>query len=297
MEYHVPVLLKECIEGLTIQPNGIYVDATLGGGGHAREILKRLIDGQLVVFDRDREALEQLDDSAHIIKVHQNYRYLKRFLKLHQIAQVDGILADLGISSHQIDIPERGFSTRFDGPLDMRMDKTDSLTAEEVVNEYSFEDLKRIFSEYGEIRNSNQLAHQIIEARKQTRISTTKALVDVIQPISKERISKFLAQTFQAIRIEVNDELRSLEEFLEQSVDVLKPGGRLVILTYHSLEDRLVKRLMKTGNLKGEVQKDFFGNRLDKLKPINKRPIIATEQEIEENPRARSAKLRIAQKI
>ncbi len=297
--YHNPVLLQKSIEGLNIRSDGTYVDATFGGGGHAQAILQQLgARGCLVAFDQDPEAEANTPDDERLIFVNQNFRYLKNFLRLYDVAPVDGILADLGVSSHQFDEAKRGFSTRFDGPLDMRMGKHQELTAAGIVNTYSEEELNRIFRLYGEIKNSRCMARLICEKRKEKAFKTTFALQTAVEKcIPPTRKNKMLAMLFQAIRIEVNQELEVLKAFLEQTVDVLKPGGRLVVISYHSLEDRLVKNFIKTGNFEGKIQKDFFGNNLIDFKPVVNKAIVPDKEEIAQNSRARSAKLRIAEKI
>jgi 16S rRNA (cytosine1402-N4)-methyltransferase len=298
MGYHTPVLLNESIEGLLVKPNGIYVDVTFGGGGHSSEIIKHIKKGKLVGFDQDDDALPNLIDDKRFIFVNHNFRFLKNFLKYHQIDKVDGLLADLGVSSHHFDDPERGFSFRFDGDLDMRMNKSADISAHNVVNEYSEQDLAKIFWEYGELKNSRKLAKAIVEQRGKLNIKTTKEFSDVLMPyLPKHAEHKFLAKVFQALRIEVNREMEFLKEMLLQTTDVIKPGGRLVVITYHSLEDRIVKNFIKNGHFKGEVEKDFFGNTLVPFKAVNRKIIIPTEQEIKENNRARSAKLRIAERV
>jgi 16S rRNA (cytosine1402-N4)-methyltransferase len=297
MEYHNPVLLKETVDGLNINPNGIYVDVTFGGGGHSKEILSRLgTNGKLFGFDQDEDAWENAlpDERFNLIK--ENFRYIKRFLRFHGIKQVDGILADLGVSSHQFDVPERGFSTRFDADLDMRMSKKNNLDAYKVINEYDEANLKRVFLEYGELKVAPALARTIFEARESKAISTTDELRLILQRFLPEQFkNKVLAQIYQAIRIEVNQEMDVLKEFLEQSLEVLKPEGRLSVISYHSLEDRLVKRFMKNGLFDGEPERDFFGNFSVPFKLVGKL-IVPTEAEIKINNRARSAKLRIAEK-
>jgi len=297
--YHNPVLLHKSVEGLNIRPNGVYVDATFGGGGHARAILKQLdAEGRLVAFDQDPEAEANKPDDGRLVFVNQNFRYLKNFLRLYGMLPVDGILADLGVSSHQFDEAERGFSTRFDGPLDMRMGKHQTLTAAEVVNTYSEDELNRIFRLYGEIKNSRCMAKLICAQRKEKTFETTFELEAAVERcIPPTRKNKMLAMLFQAVRIEVNQELEVLKAFLGQSVDVLKPGGRLVVISYHSLEDRLVKNFIKTGNFEGKIKKDFFGNDLIDIKPVVNKAIAPDEEEIAQNSRARSAKLRIAEKM
>lgn len=297
--YHNPVLLHQSVEGLKISPDGVYVDATFGGGGHSRLILKHLGEhGKLVAFDQDPDVVSNLPDDNRIQFVNQNFRYLKNFLTLYGNPQVDGILADLGVSSYQFDEPERGFSTRFDGPLDMRMTKNQGKSAADVVNTYPEEDLNRIFRLYGEIKNSRCMAKMIVEQRKISEIKTTQELVKTVEKcIPATQKNKLLAMLFQAIRIEVNEELDVLKIFLEQATEVLKPGGRLVVISYHSLEDRLVKNFMKTGNFEGELKKDFYGNKLVNLSPVFNKAIVPDEKEINQNSRARSAKLRIAEKV
>jgi 16S rRNA (cytosine1402-N4)-methyltransferase len=297
--YHVPVLLHEVIEGLQIFPSGIYVDCTFGGGGHSKKILEKLNDtGKLIVFDQDEDAKKNVPDDPHILFVPQNFRHLKRFLRLHQVFSVNGILADLGVSSHQINEAERGFSTRFDAAMDMRMSRNNPKTAAHVVQTYSEEMLQKIFEKYGEVTNSKTLAHHIVEARKLKPIETIKEFRNAIFPVVKGNPQKYLAQVFQALRIEVNDELNVLKELLLQSVEVLVPGGRIAVITFHSLEDRLVKNFFKNGNFEPEQQQDIFGNRVkSELKVITKKPIVPSKEEQEQNPRSRSSKLRIAEKI
>lgn len=295
--YHIPVMLKECLEGLNISPDGIYVDVTFGGGGHSKAILEKLTTGKLIAFDQDPDAKLNADkiEDENLIFVPANFRYLKRYLKLNGYAKVDGILADLGISSHQIDEVERGFSTRGSAELDMRMNQSGSLSAKTIINEYEEHDLRHIFRLYGELKNAGKVAAAIIRERANKEIETTSELMDALQgcaPRGKE--NRYFAQLFQAIRIVVNDELKVLEEFLEQTAEVLNPEGRLVVMSYHSLEDRLVKNFIKTGNFKGEQEKDFYGNLIRPLKPLTGKPVVAGNEEIGINRRARSAKLRIA---
>lgn len=300
MEYHRPVLLKECIEGLSIDPEGVYVDVTFGGGGHSREILKNLNGGKLYGFDQDDDAVVNKIEDSRFVFVKQNFRYVKKFLKFYGNMQVDGLLADLGISSHQIDEASRGFSIRFDAELDMRMDQSARVSAAEVINEYAAGDLQRIFSEYGEIINSKTLAQLIVKKREEGEIKTIGRLKDVIEPVvAKANANQYYAQVFQALRIEVNDELGALKEMLLQSAEVIKKGGRLVVISYHSLEDRLVKNFISKGKFEGEVEKDIYGNPVEKIpfKAVNKKPIVASLEELKENPRSRSAKLRIAERI
>ena len=296
--YHRPVLLKESINGLAIKPDGIYVDATYGGGGHSAEILKQLSTGKLLGFDKDSDAMNNKFDDERFIFVNSNFIFIKNFLMFYKVLPVDGILADLGISSFQIDEPSRGFSTRFEGALDMRMNINTDLDAGKVINNYSESELKEIFSKYGEIRNSGKLASMLINKRKERKIVTTEDLKNAIRScVIKRNDNKYFAQVFQAIRIEVNDELRVLKTFLKETANVLKPGGRLVVISYHSLEDRLVKNFLKSGNFKGEIEKDFYGKPQVDFKLINRKPIIPAEAENNENKRARSAKLRIAEKL
>ena len=298
MVYHKSVLLDESIAALDIRPGGIYVDATYGGGGHARAILAGMQGGRLIAFDQDEEAIMNRIDDPRLIMVNNNFRFLRNFLKLHNSAQVDGILADLGISSHQIDQPERGFSTRFDGILDMRMDQKKKQTAKDIVNQYSEENLSDLFFTYGEIRNARKLSSRIVEARKIKPVETTSALKEIANTCAERgKEFKYQAQIFQALRIEVNQEMESLREFLKQAVNALKPEGRLVVIAYHSLEDKLVKNYFRSGNFEGIVEKDFYGNVLAPLKVITRKAIVPTEQEVEENNRSRSAKLRVAEKI
>jgi 16S rRNA (cytosine1402-N4)-methyltransferase len=297
--YHEPVLLQDCIKGLDIKSNGIYADVTFGGGGHAREILKNLDEnGKLLAFDQDEDAQKNLWNDPRLIFIPQNFRYLKNFLRLNKVAELDGILADLGVSSHQFDLGERGFSTRFEGALDMRMNQGGTKKAEDILNSFEENQLKEIFREFGELNESSKLARKIIQSRNEKKITTTeelKAIAKMVMP-STEKESRFMAKVFQAIRIAVNDEMDVLNEFLNQTLEVLKPGGRLVVISYHSLEDRLVKNLMKTGNTKGIIEKDFFGNIYRPFIQLTKKPIVPTTEEIEKNNRSRSAKLRIAEK-
>lgn len=298
MEYHNPVLLQESIDGLHINPSGVYVDVTFGGGGHSREILKRLnSEGKLFAFDQDEDAWENEIQDNRFVLIKENFRFIKRFLRFHGIKQVDGILGDLGVSSHQFDVPERGFSTRFEATLDMRMSKQNDLDAYRVVNKYEEAELKRVFFDYGELKNAPALAKTIVSAREIKPIKTTEELKTVLAKFLPEKHkNKILAQIYQAIRIEVNQEMEVLKEFLEQTLELLKPHGRLSVISYHSLEDRLVKRFMKNGMFEGEPERDFFGNFSVPLKPIGKM-IIPSDEEIKINNRARSAKLRIAEKI
>ncbi|WP_310279522.1 16S rRNA (cytosine(1402)-N(4))-methyltransferase RsmH [Flavobacterium piscis] len=298
MEYHNPVLLHPTVDGLNIKPDGVYVDVTFGGGGHSKEILKRLgPNGKLFAFDQDEDALANALPDERFTLINENFRFIKRFLRFHGVKSVDGILADLGVSSHQFDIPERGFSTRFDADLDMRMSQKNDLNAYRVVNEYDDANLKRVFLDYGELKNAPALSRSIIEAREYQPIKTTDELKEVLAKYLPERVrNKILAQIYQAIRIEVNQEMDVLKEFIEQSLEILNPGGRLSVISYHSLEDRLVKRFIKNGMFEGEPERDFFGNFSVPFKTIGKL-IVPDDAEIKINNRARSAKLRIAEKI
>ncbi|MFN8238439.1 MAG: 16S rRNA (cytosine(1402)-N(4))-methyltransferase RsmH [Chitinophagales bacterium] len=296
--YHIPVMLNECIEGLQLKPDGIYVDVTFGGGGHSKKILEQLSEkGKLFAFDVDEDARQNVPDDKRFVLIQANYRHLKRFLKLYGVTRVNGILADFGISSHQIDEPSRGFATRFDAELDMRMNRKEGMSAKDVVNTYSAEQLQHILGFYGEVINAKTLANKIVEQRAIQPIETTKDLVEICKTVSKGIEVKYLSQVFQAIRIEVNDELNAIKDFLRQSEDVLETGGRLVIMSYHSLEDRLTKNFMKNGVFEGEPEKDVFGRFEHHLKAITKKPIEAGAEELKRNPRARSARLRIAEKI
>lgn len=297
MEYHNPVLLKESVDGLNIQPNGVYVDVTFGGGGHSREILKRLgPDGKLFAFDQDQDAVANAIDDTRFLLIEQNFRYIRRFLRFYGIKEVDGILADLGVSSHQFDVPERGFSTRFEGALDMRMNQASPISAYHVVNEYSEVALKNILSMYGELNNAAAMANALVKARTERNIENTDDLKQVLlRFLPAHKNQKVLAQIYQAIRIEVNQEMDVLKEFMKESLDILKPKGRLSVISYHSLEDRLVKRFMRNGLFEGEPEKDFFGNFSVPFMIVEKL-IVPTSQEIAINNRARSAKLRVAEK-
>jgi 16S rRNA (cytosine1402-N4)-methyltransferase len=296
-DYHIPVMLGPCIEGLAIDPNGIYIDLTFGGGGHSREILRYLDKGHLYGFDQDSDAEANVPDSDKFTFIQANFRDFKKYLKLYRVNQVDGILADLGISSHQIDVPERGFSTRFEGDLDMRMSSNIPVTAKDILNTYEETRLHRIFGIYGEIKNAKTLAQAVVSHRFLTPFTTTASFKSLLQkhaPRGKE--FKYFAQVFQALRIEVNDEMGALEDMLNQTLEVLKPEGRLVIMSYHSLEDRMVKNFMTKGKFHGEVEKDFYGHLIRPLEPVTRKAIIADAAEIQQNSRARSAKLRIAKK-
>ena len=295
--YHIPVMLAQCIEGLAIDPNGIYVDVTFGGGGHSREILKQLDKGHLYGFDQDEDALANAPQDDRFTFVQGNFRDIKRYLRLYGVKQVDGILADLGISSHQIDVPGRGFSTRFSGELDMRMNQSADLSAKEVLNTYDEGILHKILGIYGEVKNAKTLAQAIVSERAQTPFETTEAFTAFLKRFApRGKDFKYYAQVFQALRIEVNDEIGALEEFLLSALELLKPEGRLVVMSYHSLEDRLVKNLIAKGKFQGEVEKDFFGNLIRPLEPVSRGSVVADEIEVAANPRARSAKLRIAKK-
>ncbi|WP_374951598.1 16S rRNA (cytosine(1402)-N(4))-methyltransferase RsmH [Mucilaginibacter sp.] len=296
--YHTPVMLQECIEGLAIKPNGTYVDVTFGGGGHSREIIKHLgSNGQLLAFDQDADAQQNSIDDDRFVFIDQNFRYLKNFTRLHDAIPVDGILADLGVSSYQFDQAERGFSIRFDAELDMRMNQQSELSAKEVVNNYSEADLHRIFGMYGEIQNAKSLAKTIVTARLNGPIITVADLKNAISNlIPRGKENKYLAQVFQALRIEVNQELEALKEFLLQTSDVLAVGGRLVVMSYHSLEDRLVKNFIAKGKFSGELEKDIYGNDNRPFDAVTRGAVTATDEEISNNNRARSAKLRIAVK-
>ncbi|NNC83421.1 MAG: 16S rRNA (cytosine(1402)-N(4))-methyltransferase RsmH [Flavobacteriales bacterium] len=295
--YHTPVLLHDSIEGLSIKGDGAYVDVTFGGGGHSKAILERLDSGRLYAFDQDPDALGEEIDDERFVFIRQNFQFLKNNLRLHGVISIDGLLADLGVSSHQFDIPERGFSTRFDAPLDMRMDQDRELTARLVLHEYGKEDLKAVFWRGSDLRGVGRLVDSIISARDQG-LETTEDLKRALQRVTPHRKgAQFLAQVFQAIRIEVNEELKALETMLTQVIDILEPGGRLVVISYHSIEDRMVKNFIRSGNAEGKVDKDIYGRSEIPLKAINRKVIVPSEEEIENNPRARSAKLRIAEKL
>ena len=297
--YHIPVMLNEVLEGLNIRPDGVYIDVTFGGGGHSRAILERLGEhGRLLGFDQDLDAVKNAFDDARFTFVRSNFRYLSNFLRYHGIEKVDGILADLGVSSHHLDDAERGFSFRFDGDLDMRMNSQASLTAAAVLATYDEERLADIFFNYGELRQARRIARAIVQARTAAPITTAAQLMEVVKPFFlREREKKELAKLFQALRIEVNDEMGALRSLLTQSAQWLGDGGRLVVLTYHSLEDRLVKNYMRTGNVDGRQEKDFYGNIVSPFASVNNKVVVASEVEVAENPRARSAKLRIAQRV
>ena len=297
--YHIPALLPETLEALNIDPEGIYVDVTYGGGGHSRAIMERLNEkGHLYSFDQDEDAVSRAMVDPRFTIVYSNFRFLSNFLQYHKVEAVDGILGDLGVSFHHFDDKDRGFSFRFEGALDMRMNQRAKRTAAWIVMNYSEEQLADIFYLYGELKNSRKLASVIVKARNQSPIETVERLLEVVKPlINPRQEKKELAMLFQALRIEVNGEIDVLKRLLQQSLEALKPGGRLVIITYHSLEDRLVKNFMRTGNLRGELEKDFFGRNMSPFKLMTAKPIVPTDEEIERNPRSRSAKLRVAQKL
>jgi len=297
--YHTPALLHESVNGLNINPNGVYVDVTFGGGGHSKEILSRLgSKGKLIAFDQDEEAIKNAIDDPRFIFVRGNFRFLKNFLRYHDVNEVDGILADLGVSSHHFDDSERGFSFRFAGKLDMRMNRNASKTAADILNDYSEEKLSDVFFRYGELKNARRIASAVVAFRQQTKIATIDDLLQILEPFArKDKEKKILAQAFQALRIEVNAEMTVLTDMLTQALQVLKPGGRLSVISYHSLEDRLVKNFFKTGNFEGKPVKDFFGNLETPFEVINRKVIVPSEEEMRENPRSRSAKLRVAEKL
>lgn len=295
--YHVPVLLEESVSGLNIDPDGVYLDLTFGGGGHSREILKRLKDGCLIGFDQDSDALANVPDDSRFIFVNHNFRYLRNFLRYCGYDEADGILADLGVSSHEFDEAGRGFSFRFDAELDMRMNQRSRLKATDILNTYSEENLIRIFRNYGEVDNVRRLVDLIVNARTGKMITRSEEFLQVIAPcVPKQKEKKYLAQVYQALRIEVNGELEALEDMLKEAERALRPGGRLVVITYHSLEDRIVKNFLKSGNFEGKVEKDFYGHVKRNFELVNRKVIVPSEEEIERNPRARSAKLRIVEK-
>lgn len=296
--YHIPVLLNESIEGMNLHADGIYADMTFGGGGHSKEILRRMgEDCHLYSFDQDEDAEKNIVDDKRFTFVRSNFRYLRNFMRYYGVEQLDGILADLGVSSHHFDDSERGFSFRFDGKLDMRMNKRAGMTAADIVNTYDEEKLADVFYLYGELKNSRKLAATIAKVRQQKQITTIGEFLDIIKPLfGREREKKELAKVFQALRIEVNHEMEALKEMLYEATDLLKPGGRLVIITYHSLEDRMVKNLIKAGNIEGKVEQDFYGNVQSPFRAVNNKVIVPTDEEVNQNPRSRSAKLRIAEK-
>ena len=298
--YHIPVLLEESLEGMNIVPDGTYVDVTFGGGGHSRAILKRLgDDGCLYGFDQDADAEKNIPDDEHFIFVRSNFRYLYNFMRYHgEVGNVDAVLADLGVSSHHFDDKDRGFSFRFDGALDMRMNTRAGATAADVLNEYTEDALADLFYLYGELKTARKLASAVVRYRSEKKIEMIADLLEIAKPfVGKDKEKKVLAQIFQALRIEVNDEMRALREMLLGTLKILKPGGRLVVITYHSLEDRLVKNFIKTGNFEGKVEQDFFGNVASPFKTVNNKVIVPSAEEIQRNPRSRSAKLRIAEKL
>jgi 16S rRNA (cytosine1402-N4)-methyltransferase len=298
--YHRPVMLQECIDALNIKPDGIYVDVTFGGGGHSLRILEQLTEGRLIAFDQDEDAKRQSENiqSRSFTFCQANFRYMKQYLKLNGVTKVNGILADLGISSHQIDSAERGFSTRFDGPLDMRMDKKGQVSAANVLNGFSEGELHKIFGMYGEVKNAKTLAGLIIKQRALKKFDRINDLIEVLKTVApRGKEFKYFAQVFQALRIQVNEEMQALEDFLHQCGEVMETGGRLVVMSYHSLEDRLVKNYINSGKMYGDVEKDFYGNKIKPFEAVNRKPIEATEEEVKENNRARSAKLRVAEKI
>ena len=299
MEYHLPVLLNESIEGLNIHPEGVYVDVTFGGGGHSRAIMDRLDGrGRLLAFDQDADALQNAIDDPRFTLIHENFRYMKSFLRFAGVRKVDGILADLGVSSHQFDEAQRGFSTRLEGALDLRMDRRQELSAREVVNRYDEEELRRVLALYGELPNAGSMARAICSARAEKAIETTFDLKNAVQRhLPRQQENKFLAMLFQALRIEVNGELEALRSMLEQACEILVPNGRLVVISYHSLEDRLVKNFMRSGNFEGIIEKDFFGNSLSAIRPVVRKAITPSNDELQRNNRSRSAKLRIAERV
>lgn len=299
LTYHIPVLLHESIQGMCLHPNGVYVDVTFGGGGHSKEILRNMGEGsRLFSFDQDADAEKNIIDDPRFTFVRSNFRYLHNFLRYYGITEVDAILADLGVSSHHFDDSERGFSFRFDGKLDMRMNKRAGITAAEIVNTYDEERLANIFYFYGELKNSRKLASALAKERTRKTIETINDFLEIVKPyFGREREKKELAKVFQALRIEVNQEMEALKDMLYAATDALKPGGRLAVITYHSLEDRMVKNIMRTGNTEGKTEEDLFGNRKSPLKPVNTKVIVPSEEEMARNPRSRSAKLRIAEKI
>lgn len=296
-EYHVPVLLHESLDGLAINPNGVYVDVTFGGGGHSKELLTRLDKGRLIAFDQDPDAQANVPNDERFTLIPQNFRFMQNFLRMYGIQEVDGILADLGVSSHQFDEASRGFSLRFDGPLDMRMSQNQAASAADLVNKLPAEDLARILRQYGEVKGAMRVANAIIAKREEERITTTTALNKVLMPlVPPQKQNKFIAQVYQALRIEVNDEIAALKALLTQSEKLLKKGGRLSVISYHSLEDRLVKYYMRAGNFDGEVEKDFYGNPIAPYKLVTRKAVMPDENEISINNRARSARLRVAER-
>lgn len=299
MTYHQPVMLNECIEQMNLRPDGTYVDATFGGGGHSRAIMERLgPDGRLIGFDQDEDALANALRVPNFILIHENFRYLKNYLRLHGVRHIDGLIADLGVSSHQFDVADRGFSTRLNGDLDLRMDRRQEMTAKDLVNSADEHELTRLLRLYGELPNAYQMAKAICKARGEKEIATTFDLREAVSRcLPRGMENKYLAMLFQALRIEVNGELEALQALLQQATEVLNPGGRLVVMSYHSLEDRLVKNFFKTGNFEGKLEKDFYGNPIVPLRLVTRKPITASETELQTNNRSRSAKLRVAEKI
>jgi 16S rRNA (cytosine1402-N4)-methyltransferase len=296
--YHVPVLLKESVDGLNIQPGGIYVDVTFGGGGHSREILSRLTTGKLIAFDQDADAKANRMDDPKLIFCQGNFRFLKNFLRFHKIPQINGLLADLGVSSHHFDETERGFTFQGSSPLDMRMNASAKLTAREVLKQYTEAQLRQLFREYGEIDNAHRLASVIVRSRQDAVLETSTDFIEIIKScVPRGAENKYLAKVYQALRIEVNRELEALKQMLLQCNQMMAPGGRLSVITYHSLEDRIVKNFVKAGNFEGKAEKDFYGNLQAPFKAVNKNVILPSDEEIQQNSRARSAKLRIAEKI
>lgn len=294
--YHTPVLLNESVNGLNIQPNGVYVDVTFGGGGHSAEILKKLTTGKLLAFDQDPDATANAIQDERFIFCHSNFRFVKNFLKYYKIGQIDGLLADLGVSSHHFDVAERGFTFQYDAPLDMRMNQGADITAADILNKYEQNDLRRLFSQYGEVENAGRLASVIVKHREKEAFRMNKEFIEAIKPcMPRGAENKYQAKVFQALRIEVNKELESLKTLLMQCTDIIKPGGRLVVITYHSLEDRLVKNFVKAGNFEGEIEKDFYGNPISPFKAVNTKITLPSEEELTTNTRSRSAKLRIAE--
>lgn len=297
-DYHIPVMLDECIEGLQINSTGKYVDVTYGSGAHSRAIIEKLEkDGRLYGFDQDADVFGNISDDERLVFIKSNFRYLYKMLRLEGAHEVDGLLADLGVSSHQLDFPERGFSFRFNAPLDMRMNELSDVTAVDVLNTYEAADLQSIFSRYGEVRNSKTLAQAIVAQRRLKKIETTFDLNDLLDVHAKGQRNRYFAQVYQAIRIEVNEEMKVLEDLLKDTLRVLKPGARLVVMSYHSLEDRLVKNFIKTGNVEGKMVQDDFGKIDRPFKLITKKPVMASEEEVIRNPRSRSAKLRVAERL
>ena len=296
--YHDAVMLKESTEGLDIKADGTYVDVTYGGGGHSHEILQHLESGKLYAFDQDPDSEERREKNDNLVFINQNFKYLSNFLRMHSAIPADGLLADLGVSSHQFNTDVRGFSFRFDGPLDMRMNKEGDLSAARIIADYDEEQLSRLLREYGELKNAKKVARKIVECRSREKIDTTFKLVDCIESLTPSRHrNKFLAQVFQALRIEVNGEMDALKDLLNQCTEAIKENGRIVFITYHSLEDRLVKNFIKSGNFKGDIKKDFFGNVMKPFEAVNRKVILPSDEEIERNNRARSAKLRIAKRL